>query len=85
MKDVTVTFSCGHTGLVTAALFKEGEEIPLPCRECKPSVIMALLYVGALASVGSMGYGGWLGDTLIAAGGAVAVVVVVVLLVIFRK
>ncbi len=85
MKDVTVVFSCGHIGFVTAALFYEGEEIPLSCRDCKPSRIMALLYIGALASVGSMGYGGWLGEALIVAGGAVAVVAVAVLLVIFRK
>ena len=80
MKEVTVVFSCGHTGLVTAALFKEGEEIPLPCRDCKPSRIMALLYIGALASVGSMGYGGWLGDALIVASGAIGAVAIAVLL-----
>ena len=85
MKDVTVIFSCGHTGLVTAAMFEEDEEIPLPCRQCKPSRIMALLYVGALASVGAMGYGGWIEDALTVAGGAIAVVVVAVLLVIFRS
>ena len=85
MPDVTVKFVCGHEGHVTDALFYEGEEIPLPCRECKPSRIVALLWLGTSIAFGVAFYGLLTWNELIAAGGAIGIAVSAVFLVIFSR
>ncbi len=85
MPDVTVKFSCGHKGRVTAAMFDEGEKIPLPCRECKPSRIVALLWVGALAALGAAIYGWVTWDGLVVLGASIGAVADAFLLLLFRK
>ena len=85
MRDVTVRFNCGHTGLVTAAMFDESEEIPLPCRACKPSRIVALIWLGASAAFGVTFYGMLTFDWLIAVSGATGIGVATFFLLLFRK
>lgn len=84
MKDVSVTFSCGHTGLVTASLFQEGEKVVAPCRECRPSRIVPLFRLGAIAAFGALIYGIVLVNELAVLGSVIGLGAVAFFLLILR-
>ncbi len=84
MKEVSITFACGHEGKNSAALFEEGEKVPAMCRKCKPSKLVALLWLGAFAAFGVAAYGVITWNELVAIGGVVGATVNAIFLLIFR-
>ncbi len=85
MKEVSIIFACGHEGKNAAALFEEGEKVPAMCRKCRPSKIVAFLWLGALAAFGATAYGVITWNVPVALGGVIGTAMDAFFLFIFSR